>query len=193
MAFGFPVIGRLASGTVWRFNGDHAEMNTSPNETNATLNDESIARRKQINVQLNALQRRIHEIAKAYRCHLTQAATVLDLPADDIHVEATLDYCLSPTDSRYDPTFERSDNLVGSRTLTCPESPELLDFGIDEPGSVIGPQGWLFHDLTEHAYGVGQPRVAPAELLRVGEAQVDVVIRQSVQFKLTRYTSINSY
>jgi len=117
----------------------------------------------------------------------------LGLPVDDIRIEAELEYCLSPTDPRYDPTFERSENLVGRRTLSCPESPELLNFGIDEPGSVIGPQGWLFHDLTEHEYGTEQSRVTPAELLRVGEIHVDVVTRQSVQFKLTRYTSIAKY
>ena len=148
------------------------------------LNEESIARLKQINVQLNALQRRIHEIAKAYRCHLTQAATVLDLPADNIHVEATLDYCLSPTDPRYDPTFERSDNLVASRLIFRTDSPDLLDFGIDEPGSVIGPQGWLFHDLTDHSYGVDQPQVAPMELLAVDEIYVDLVVNHTIRVKL---------
>lgn len=56
----------------------------------------------------------------------------------------------------------------------------VLDCGTDEPGSVIEPQGWLFHDLTEHAYGIEQPRVALAGLLRVGEVRVDVVVRQSV-------------
>jgi hypothetical protein len=50
---------------------------------------------------------------------------------------------------------------------------DLLNFGMDEPDSVIGPQGWLFHDLTEHGYGAHQTQVAPAEWLRVGEVQVD--------------------
>jgi hypothetical protein len=61
----------------------------------------------------------------------------------------------------------------------------LLNFGIDEPGSVIGLQGWLFHDLTEHGYGANQPQVTPTELLRVGEVHVDVVIRHALHFNLT--------
>jgi hypothetical protein len=81
----------------------------------------------------------------------------LGLPVDDICIEAELDFCLNPTDPRYDPTFEANDNRVASRTLNCSELPYLLNFGIDEPCSVIGPQGWLFHDLTEHGYGVGLP------------------------------------
>lgn len=75
--------------------------------------------------------------------------------------------------------------IWASRTLNSPELPYLLNFGIDEPCSVIGPQGWLFHDLTEHAYGADQPQVKPAELLQVGEVHVDVVIRHSVQINLT--------
>jgi hypothetical protein len=160
-------------------------MNTPPESEKATLDDEAIARLKKINVQLDALQMRIHEIAKAYRRQISQAAADLGLPMDAIGIEAELDFCLSPADPRYDPTFEHSDNLVASRTLHCPESPDLLDFGIDEPGSVIGPQGWLFHDLTEHAYGVNQPQVTPVELLQVGDVRVDVVIRQSIKINFT--------
>lgn len=159
-------------------------MNAPSDSENATLNEESIARLKNINVQLDALQTRIHEIAKAYRRQISQAAVDLGLPVDDICIEAELDFCLSPTDPRYDPTFDASDNRVVSRTLNCPELPHLLNFGIDEPGSVIGLQGWLFHDLTEHAYGTDQPQVTPAELLQIGEVHVDVVIRQSIQFNL---------
>jgi hypothetical protein len=48
-------------------------------------------------VQLDALQRRIHEMAKAYRHHITHVANVLGLPVDDIRIEAELDYCLSPS------------------------------------------------------------------------------------------------
>ncbi|MBP9735497.1 MAG: hypothetical protein KBD82_07680 [Rhodoferax sp.] len=160
-------------------------MNTPPESENTVLDDEAIARLKHINVQLDALQTRVHEIAKAYRRQISQAATDLGLPEDDLRIEAELDFCLSPTDPRYDPTFEQSDNRVASRTLNCPELPYLLNFGIDEPCSVIGPQGWLFHDLTEHAYGADQPQVTPAELLQVGEIHVDVVIRHSVQINLT--------
>lgn len=168
-------------------------MNTPPNTNSAVLGDRAIAQLKHINVQLDVLQRRIHEMAKAYRHHITHVANVLGLPVDDIRIEAELDYCLSPVDPGYDPTFEHSDNLVGSRTLTCPESPDLLDFGIDEPGSVIGPQGWLFHDLTEHAYGREQPRVEPPELLRVGEIHVEMVIRQSVEFTFLRGKNHDAY
>ena len=104
---------------------------------------------------------------------------------DAIGIEAELDFCLSPTDPRYDPTCEHSDNRVASRMLHCPESPDLLHFGIHEPGSVIRPQGWLFHDLTEHGYGVDQPQVTPVELLQVGDVRVDVVIRQSIKINFT--------
>ena len=159
-------------------------MNASQIETNATLNGEAVARLKQINVQLNALQRRIHVIAKAYRCQITQAAIDLGLPVDDIAIEAELDYSLSTTDSRYDPTFENSENLVGSRLLCRPDSADLLDFDIDEPGSVIGPQGWLFHDLTDHSYGVNQPEVPQSELLNIGKVYVNVVITHGVEFNL---------
>lgn len=127
---------------------------------------------------------RIHEISKAYHRQISQAAADLGLPVDDICIEAELDFCLSPTNPRYDPTSEASDNRVASRTLNCPELPYLLNFGIDEPRSVIGPRGWLFHDLTEHAYGTDQPQVTPAELLQIGEVHVDVVIRHSVQLNL---------
>lgn len=159
---------------------------TQPDQSDKALSDESISRLKHVNVQLDALQTRIHEVAKVYRRQISQAATDLGLPLDDICIEAELDFCLSPTDPRYDPTFEHSDNRVASRRLHCPESPDLLNFGIDEPGSVIGPQGWLFHDLTEHGYGgADQPQVTPADLLRVGEVHVDVVIRHAVHFNLT--------
>ena len=158
----------------------------SPVFFGADMNEESIARLKNINVQLDALQTQIHELAKAYRIQISQAASNLGLPVDDIHIEAELDYCLSPSDPQYDPTFEQSDNLVGSRTLHGPESPTLLNFGIDEPSSVIGPQSWLFHDLTDHHYGEDQPKVAPAELLRVDEVQVEIVVRYGFRFNLTK-------
>lgn len=82
-------------------------------------------------------------------------------PVDDICIEAELDLRFNPTDPRYDPTFEAKDNRVASRTLTYSELPYLLNFGIDKSNSVIGPQVWLIHDLTEHGYGVGLPQVPP--------------------------------
>lgn len=160
-------------------------MDTSQIETNATLNDEAVARLKQINVQLNVFQRRIHEIAKVYRRQITQAAIDLGLPVNDIVIEAELDYSLNTTDPRYDPTFENSENLVGSRILCRPDSADRLDFDIDEPGSVIGPQGWLFHDLTDHSYGVNQPEVPQAELLNIEKVYVNVVITHGVEFNLS--------
>ena len=160
-------------------------MPTQPDQSDKALSDESISRLKHINLQLDALQTQIHELAKAYRIQISQAASNFGLPVDDIHIEAELDFCLSPSDPQYDPTFEQSDNRVASRKLHCPESTDLLNFGIDEPGSVIGPQGWLFHDLTEHGYGEDQQQVTPAELLHVGEVRVDVMIRHAVHFNLT--------
>lgn len=152
-------------------------MSTPPDSETAALDDEAIARLKHINVQLDALQTRIHEIAKAYRRQISQAAADLGLPVDAIGIEAELDFCLSPADPRYDPTFEHSDNRVASRTLQCPESPDLLHFGIDEPGSVIGPQGWLFHDLTEHAYENTQPGVMATELFLVEYVDAKLIVR----------------
>lgn len=96
---------------------------------------------------------------------------------DDIHIEAELDFCLSPSDPQYNPTFEHNDNRVASRTLHSPESPDVLNFGIDEPSSVVGPQSWLFHDLTEHGYGKDQPAVALEDLLRIDDIQVEIIIR----------------
>jgi len=156
-------------------------MNPPTDAQMPVLHEKAIARLKNINVQLDALQARIHEVTNAYRHQIDQTAADLGLPVDDIQIEAELVFYLNPTDPRYDPTYEHSDNRAASRTLPCPESPDLLNFCIDEPGSVIGPQGWLFHDLTEHGYGAHQPRLAAAELLRVGEVQVDVVIRHSVK------------
>lgn len=159
-------------------------MMTSPDENHAVLDAESIARLKHINVQLDALQIQIHELAKACRVQLAQAASNLGHPTDDICIEAELAYNLSPSDPRYDPTFEHSENRVACRTLYCTDSPDLLNFGIHEPHSVIGPQGWLFHDLTEHDNGPDQPPVAPAELLNVDSIDVNLEIRYSMRVKL---------
>ena len=116
---------------------------TPLDENHAVLDAKSIARLKDINVQLDALQIQIHELAKAYRAQLTQTASNRGHPTDDIWIEAELVYNLSPADPRYDSTFEHSENRVGCRTLYCTDSPDLLNFGINEPHSVIGPQSGL--------------------------------------------------
>nr|WP_315246026.1 hypothetical protein [uncultured Albidiferax sp.] len=159
-------------------------MKTPTHAQSARLDEGSIARLKAINVQLDALQMQIHTLAKAYRTQISQAASDLGLPVDDIHIEAELDFCLGPSDPQYDPTFEHSDNRVASRTLHSPESPVLLHFGIDEPSSVIGPQGWLFHDLTEHGYGEDQPEVTPVELLRVYEVNINIFFNHSIRVRI---------
>lgn len=159
-------------------------MKKQQNPEIPALNEDSIARLKHINGQLDTLQSQIHELAKAYRMHIGQTASSSGLPVDDIHTDAEFDFYLSPADPLYDPTFEHSDNLVGSRTLHNPESPHLLNFGIDEASSLIGPQGWLFHDLTEHDYGQSQPKITPADLLRVGEVNAELVVRHSIRVKL---------
>jgi hypothetical protein len=163
-------------------------MKTQQNTEIPALDEDSIARLKHINGQLDTLQSQIHELAKAYRILIGQTVSNMGLPVDDIHTDAELDFYLSPADLRYDPTFEQSDNLVCSRTLHSPESPHLLNFGIDEASSLIGPQGWLFHDLTEHDYGQSQPKITPADLLRVGEVNAELVIRHSIRVKLASQT-----
>lgn len=50
------------------------------------LDAESIARLKNINVQLDALQIQIHELAKAYRAQISQAASNLGHPTDNIWI-----------------------------------------------------------------------------------------------------------
>ncbi|MCF8208874.1 MAG: hypothetical protein K9K38_05660 [Rhodoferax sp.] len=112
---------------------------------------------------------------------MIEAASNLGHSTDDIWIEAELIYNLSPADPRYDPTFEHSENRVACRTLYCTDSPDLLNFGIHEPHSVIGPQGWLFDDVTERP---DQPPVAPAELPKVGTIYVNVEIRYSMRVEL---------
>lgn len=76
----------------------------------------------------------------------TSHMQLLKLPSvQDKCLEAGVDYFLSPTDQRHYPTFEYNYSLAGSRPMFR-RSHHLLDFGIDEPGSVVGPKGWLFHD-----------------------------------------------
>lgn len=157
-------------------------MNTPPDSHYAALDEQAIARLKHINVQLDALQMQIHEVAKTYHLHINQAAKELGMPLDDIHIEAELDFCLKPSNPHDDPTVAQSGGRVVTRTLSRPQLPDLLNFCIDEPVSVIGPQGWLFHDLTEHAYGIEQLQVTPIELLELGEIHVEMVIRHQVQF-----------
>ncbi len=59
-----------------------ATKNAPSDSESTTLNEESIARLKNINVQLDALQMRIHEIAQTYRRQISQAATDLWLASD---------------------------------------------------------------------------------------------------------------
>jgi hypothetical protein len=145
-----------------------------------TLDQDAIAQLKHINTRLDALQTHIYGIAKAYRSQITATAAHMSLPIDDIQIEAELDFFLSPTDPAYDATFEQSENRLAHRTMHTPESPDLLHFGINEPGSAIGPQSWLFHDLTEHDYGKHELAVALGDLLRVGDVHVELVVRQGM-------------
>lgn len=159
-------------------------MNTATAHPKPALDDKAIARLKQINVQLDALQTQIHEVAKTYHRHISQAAKEAGLPLNNIHMQAELDFCLKPLNPNDDCDSADDDDGLVSRTLSQPQLPDLLNFGINEPGSVIGPQGWLFHDLTEHAYGVEQPQVPLAALLELDRIYVEIVIRQPVQFDL---------
>jgi hypothetical protein len=158
-------------------------MNTPTAHPKPVLDDKAIASLKQINAQLDALQMQIHEVAKTYHRHISQAAQESGLPLDNIYIEAELDFCLKPINPHDDCAREQDDDGVVSRTLSNPQLPDLLNFGIDEPGSVIGPQGWLFHDLTKHAYGIEQPQVTHAELLALDSIYVELVIRHPVQFE----------
>lgn len=144
------------------------------------LDQQDVARLKAIDTKLDALQTHIYQIAKAYRAQITGSAISMGLPVDDICLEAELDFFLSPADPGYDATFEQSENRLAHRTMRNPESPDLLHFGINEPNSAIGPQSWLFHDLTEHAYGKHELAVALEELLRVGDVHVELVVRQGM-------------
>jgi hypothetical protein len=81
---------------------------------------------------------------------------------------------------------------VGNRTLHSPESSILLNIGIDEASSIIGPQSWLFLDLTDHDYGEDQPKVTPAKLLRVNEVQVEILVMYGMRVNLMSIEPISA-
>ncbi len=158
-------------------------MNTLTYPPKPVLDDKAITRLKQINVQLNALQVQIHEVVETYHHHIRQAAKESGLPLDNIQIEAELDFCLKPGNPQNDPTLAQSDTRVLMRRLSRMRLSGSLNYDLNEPGSVIGSQGWLFHDLTEHAYGTEQPQVTPTELLELDAVHVELVIRHPVLFK----------
>jgi len=103
-------------------------------------------------------------------------------PMADFEIEARINYGAHEHVQGYS---DDSDNFLTSRNYPMrrrsPMEPCLLSGEWEEdiePNQKNTSRCWLFHDLTDHGYGVIEPRVSVRQISQIGSIWAEVVIRR---------------
>lgn len=140
-----------------------------------------------LNERLKTVEKHLCEASRRECATLDARIEDTDDPLSDYEIDAELYYCLSEDDPEYQ---EDADNILTKRTLISLKNLEQtsLDDGEDHRLVNIGDpfcqmeQCWLFHDLWDHEYGLDQRAVTAQEMLRIGEIEIDIVVRHQLMF-----------
>lgn len=102
-------------------------------------------------------------------------------PLDDFEIEAKVFFSLREDDPEY---RNDDDNFLTTRYYHIRKWPDedttmfdlSIDWGVGERHFGVENHSYIFHDLYDHAYGPGQQQLSPRDILRIGEAWIDIVI-----------------
>ena len=140
-----------------------------------------VRRFSKIDAHLRDLQKMV--VRKIYKHHQEHEAELLEPGCDlaDFELDVELSYVLAE-DS---PLFKADDdnilttrdaNVYFSKEQTVAELEAEIDTDNFSDRSTLMPkQGWFFHDVCDHGYGLGRPRLNDKEMLNVGSVWVDIV------------------
>jgi hypothetical protein len=133
--------------------------------------------------------RRIHKFLLAEH-QLTNVILESDLaakntPMVDYEIELQLDYLLPEDDPEYK---EESDNVLARRSLFLTSektswTDALASIDTDNYSTTEIAQGWLTHDVVEHAYPQS-PAIGDEGLLRAKKVWVNFVVTKQYCFNL---------
>lgn len=102
-------------------------------------------------------------------------------PLDDFEIEAVVSFYLHEGDPSY---RDDEDNILTKRIIQIPKIPAKSDSPIDVTDWNDRPDNWgiphhcwLFHELYDHEYGLGQQRLSIQDILRIGLIWIDIDIQ----------------
>lgn len=149
------------------------------------LSESEISALRRVNDQLRALTVEMKEEALRQVQILEGRVADSTDPVDDFCIDVEVKFILSDDDPEY---REDDDNILASRSyLFGRKSAELWgDTRWEEQGRDFGVKNhcYLFHELYDHGYGSGQHKIGMRDILRIGDAWVDVVVRNQMYRKL---------
>ena len=152
------------------------------------LTSEEVSRLRLFNQRLYGLQKEITlEGHRQVKILSQRIADPLD-PLDDFEIEAKVIFSLRHDDPEY---RDDDDNFLTSRRYRIrKELDEAIlfelkdDWGVGERHFGVENHSYIFHDLYDHGYGPGQQELSPRDILRIGEAWIDIEIKAQMFRKL---------
>jgi hypothetical protein len=153
------------------------------------LTDDEIARLRIVNERLYSIGIEILEETRRNIALLNQRVADPFDPLDDFEIEIVVDFVLDENDPDY---REDDDNILTSRNYWISrqgangETELLEDRNWHEgvaPGMLESPC-YIFHDLYCHSLGSGRQRLSMRDVLRIGDAWINIEIQAQMFRKL---------
>lgn len=140
------------------------------------------------NQRMYGLQKEItQEGQRQVKVLAARVADPLD-PLDDFEIEAKIFFSLRCDDPDY---REDDDNFLTGRRYRIRKDPDEAtlfdlsdDWGVGESHFGVENHSYIFHDLYDHGYGPGQQELSPRDILRIGDAWVEIEIKVQMFRKL---------